>query len=225
MGEIKLQTRTIGNALIVAYSSISEYEKSNLAEEAIGKILASPAPNVVLDMKNVTQFLSENITHLIRLYRTLDQQERKLYMVNMPEAVMKVLSMVNIIGRFTVLHSEAELQQTFGSGAHPGGGEEHLALLKRAEGLRHVISIEGAFVEGKNGDRLLEEIESSLMQDASEIVIDLTRSSHIDTVSTSVLLKIHDVCGARGVRLRAVGANAVVAHVLRANGVADLFGI
>jgi len=225
MGEIKLQTRTIGKALVVVYSGIAEYEKSNLAEEAIGKILASPAPNIVLDMRNVTQFLSANITHLIRLYRTLDQQERKLYLVNVPEAVMKVLSMVNIIGRFTVLHSERELQQAFGSDALPGGGEERLVMTKKKVGLRHILSIEGAFVEGKNGDSLLQEIESSLMQDASEIVIDLSRTSHIDTVSTGVLLKIHEVCATRGVRLRAVDANDVVAHVLRANGVAELFGI
>lgn len=225
MGEIKLQTRTIGKALVVVYSGIAEYEKSNLAEEAIGKILAFSAPNIVLDMRNVTQFLSENITHLIRLYRTLDQQERKLYLVNVPEPVMKVLSMVNIIGRFTVLHSEKELQQTFGSDAPAGGAEERLVMTKKRVGLRHIISIEGAFVEGKIGDRLLQEIESSLMQDAAEIVIDLSRTSHIDTVSTGVLLKIHEVCAARGVRLRAVDANEVVAHVLRANGVAELFGI
>lgn len=222
MEEKKLQTRKVGKALVVTYTGSLEIDQKNLTEEFLDEAPASSSA-IVLDMKNVKKFLSSNITHLIKLYRALETRERRLYLLNVPEQVMKVLSMVNIIGKFTVLASEDELGQAFGRGGP--SKEEAFSVRRTMEGKRHILAIDGSFVEGKNCGRILEEVEAALMQDADEVVLDFSGTLVMDTYSAGVLLKIHDLCQERGVKLSGKGANSVVAHVLKANEVADHFGL
>jgi len=222
----KLETRHVGAALVIAYSGAGDFDQKHLTEGYLEEILNTSTVHIVLDMKKVQKFLSTDITHLIRLYRTLDKQERKLYLLNVPDYVMKVLSMVNVVGRFVVLHSEDELRQLFSKGSLSSAENVPLLQVRRTvEAGFHLLRLEGTLTEGADAGLVLQEVESALMQGAAEIRLDFSGIRILDTYSVGALFKIAELCRARGVSVKAVGANEVVSHVLRSNGAAAHFGL
>jgi len=230
MDDLKIRTRKLGHVLIVSYSGNFDYDMDNLSEEFIENLYASQSKILVLDMKKVKKVASAFINRLVKILRISENEKGKLFLVNVPEAVLKILSMVNIIGRFSVYRSEEELKAVYGDSAPESAQEEdrkapQLKIYKALNGGHHVFNLQGSFVERANTSLLIEDVKTSLNQDSDAITLDFEKVEVMDTLSVGLLLSLHKMCEEKGVKINITGANEIVAHVLEMNDVGKLFGI
>jgi anti-anti-sigma factor len=230
MEELKLRTKKLGSALIIAYSGNFDYDMDNLTEGFVENLLATQSSTLVLDMRNVRKVASSFINRLVKILRSVENEKGKLVLVNVPESVLKILSMVNIIGRFTLYQSEEELRSVYGDGGPDISAEEsrkapQLKIYKALEGGEHVFSLQGSFVESTNTGLLAEDVKCSLNQGARSIKLNFEKTEVLDTLSVGLLLSLRSMCKDKGVSITIEGANDIVRHVLKMNDVGKLFGV
>jgi anti-anti-sigma factor len=224
----QFKKRKVGKALVVSFTGDVEKDVQHMSPEFIGGLLGGNIKVIALDMKKVKKFLSVSITHLIKILRMLEKEESKLFLLHVPDRVMKILSMVNIIAKFNIVSSDAELLRVQDQKPAPKDAEEkkpRFKIAKEIEGDNHIIGIVGSFVEGQNSEMLIEEIKCSISQGAVRITLDFAKTEVIDTVSVGTLLTLHEICNNENVKIRASNANNLVHHVLNTNEVGKLFGI
>jgi anti-anti-sigma factor len=230
MEELKLRIKKLGSAVVVAYSGNFDYDMDNLNEELVENILTNQSKVLVLDMKNVRKVASSFINRLVKILRTAENEKGKLFLVNVPEPVLKILSMVNIIGRFTIYQSEDELRSVYGDSAPDAAEEESrktpvLKIYKALEGYHHVFTLQGSFVEGANTGLLIEDVKCSLNQGARSITLDFEKTDVMDTISVGLLLSLHKMCEEKRVSIKIANPNDIIIHVLNMNDVGKLFGV
>jgi anti-anti-sigma factor len=226
-GDSLFETRTVGKAVVIVYSGNFENDVQNMSPEYITKAIDKKGKIIALDMSNIKKFLSVSITNIIRILRAVEKEGSKLYLLNVPEQVMKVLSMVNIIAKFNIITSDQELMniQTKKGALKTGKDKVRFKISKKADNDSHTIAIDGSFVEGVNDEVLLEEIKCSISQGANLITLDFAKTSVLDSVSVGTLLSLHDLCHKENVKIRIKNANNLILHVLNTNQVGKLFGI
>jgi len=232
MKDLKIMTKTVGNALIVRHTGSFDFDLDNLTEELIQDLVETRAKHIILDMKAVVKFPSAAINRLVKILRTVDGAGGKLYLVNVPEKVLKILSMVNIVGRFTLYHSEEEVAAIHGNAEQNSNPPDKDAALrpvvefsKSLEGHHHAILVSGVFVDGANTDALADEVKKSLNQGARRITIDLEKTEVLDSISVGLLLSLSQLCQEKGVEFNVANANPIVAHVLNENEVGKSLGL
>jgi len=230
MEELRIRTRKLGSALIIAYSGNFDYDMDNLTEDYVENLLTSQSRILILDMRQVKKVASAFINRLVKILRTVENEKGKLFLVNVPENMLKILSMVNIIGRFTIYQSEEELKSVYGDAGPDISSEEtrktpSLKIFKALEGYHHVFSLQGSFVEGANTGLLIEDVKCSLNQGARSITLDFEKIEVLDTLSVGLLLSLHKMGEDKGVSIKIENANEVVRHVLNMNDVGKLFSV
>jgi anti-anti-sigma factor len=183
-------------------------------------------------MKAVVKFPSAAINRLVKILRAVDSAGGKLYLVNVPEKVLKILSMVNIVGRFTLYHSEDEIATVHG-GQEPDNTPSAdatqlrpiVTFTKKTEGYNHIIRAEGAFVDGADTEVLADQVRGSLNQGARKITLDLDDTMVLDSISVGLLLSLSELCQEKGAVFQVINANEIVAHVLTENEVGKALGL
>lgn len=222
-----IQTVKVGAALVVRFSGDQDNDLRSLTADFVRRMVAVGEKRIVLDMERVRKFASSAINNLVRILRAVQDEGGELSLVNVPADIMKILSMINIIGKFTVYSTLDDLKAAM----DPRKTKGHeivpitplLSLSKKIQGDTHTIAITGPFVEGINRAVLIEETISSLKAGAGTLVLDFAETTVIDTVSVGILLTIHRMCGENESKLVALNMNDILMHVLRVNGVEGLF--
>jgi anti-anti-sigma factor len=107
-----LQEIKIGSALVVRYSGDPDSDLNNLTAGFIRKRASRGERLIVLDMERVRDFASAAINSLIRILHAVQEEGGVLALVNIPARVMKILSMMDMIGKFTVYDSIEELKSS-----------------------------------------------------------------------------------------------------------------
>lgn len=230
MDDLKIRSRKVGSALVVSFTGNFDYDMDNLSEEFMEDLFASQYKVVVLDLKKAKKAASAFINRLVKILRIAEMEKGRLYLMNVPENVIKVLSMVNIIGRFSFFRTEEDLKAVYGEGkefseAEPDRRIPTLKIYKALEGCKHVFNLQGSFVEGANTALLIEDVKCSLNQGAESITLDFEKVEVMDTLSVGLLLSLHKMGEARGVPIVITSANDIVAHVLHMNDVGKMFGL
>lgn len=209
---------------MIRFTGNFDFDLDHVSEEFIEKQLSSGSKNLVLDMAEVKKMASSFINRLVRILRVVDREKGRLYLLNVPDQAIKVLSMVNIIGRFPIFQSEEELLAMHGADGD-NKGTPTLTLSRQKEIASHRISLSGSVVEGANTGALLEEVRKSLDEGAPLIILDFARVNLLDTISVGLLLMIQKMGEEKRVSIRIENANSVSAHVLQMNEVGRLFGL
>lgn len=107
-----LLTVKIGSALVVKYSGDPDNDLANLTADFVRKRASMGEKLIVLDMEKVRNFASAAINSLIRILRAVQDEAGVLALVNIPAEVMKILSTMDMIGKFTVYDSIEELKSS-----------------------------------------------------------------------------------------------------------------
>ncbi|MBL8025495.1 MAG: STAS domain-containing protein [Fibrobacteres bacterium] len=227
MEDLQISVKKVGSAAVVKFSGNFDYDLDHVNEELIEKQLSSSPDAIVLDMENVKKMASAFINRLVKILRIVDKEKRRLYLLNVSDQSIKVLSMVNIIGRFSILHSEAELKSLHNSSSakNENPSSVHLSISRSAEDSKHRLSVSGSIVEGANTSLILDEVKSSLGSGASSIILDLAKVDLLDTISVGILLMIQKMCEDKKVTIKIENPNEVITHVLEMNEVGRLFGL
>ncbi len=230
MEDLRIRLKKIGNALMLGYSGNFDFDMDNLTEDYVEELLTSQSKTIILDLKKVKKAASSFINRLVKILRTVENENGRLFLVNVPESIIKVLSMVNIIGRFSIFRSEEEINTIFGNNTPDteetqSNRNPQLKIYKSIDNLKHVFTLQGSFVEGANTSLLIEDVKSSINQGANSIVLDFERVEVLDTMSVGLLLSLHKMCGEKGITISITNANDVVSHVLNMNDVGKTFNI
>lgn len=112
MSSPALHTIKIGSALVVRYSGDPESDLAGLTADFIRKSASGGGKLIVLDMEKVRDFASAAINSLMRMLHAVQDEGGVLALVNMPPRVVKILSMMDMIGKFTVYDSIEELKSS-----------------------------------------------------------------------------------------------------------------
>jgi len=107
-----LLTVKIGSALVIRYSGDPGSDLAPLTADFIRKMAFRGEKLIVLDMERARNFASAAINSLIRMLRAAQEEGGELALVNLPAGVMKILTMMDMIGKFTVYGSMEELKST-----------------------------------------------------------------------------------------------------------------
>ncbi|MFH0922328.1 MAG: STAS domain-containing protein [Fibrobacterota bacterium] len=232
MKDLKIITKSVGNALIVRHTGNFDFDLDNITEDLIQEYVQTRSHHIVLDMKAVVKFPSAAINRLVKILRTVDGAGGKLYLVNVPEKVLKILSMVNIVGRFTLYHSEDEIAAIHGEQGAAADITEtaepsrpSITFSSSAAGYHHTIQVTGAFVDGAETDALADTVNDAINRGARNITLDLQETFVFDSISVGQLLALSQRCQDKGVTFRVINANEIVAHVLNENEVSKALGL
>jgi anti-anti-sigma factor len=216
--ELQIQVRKVGGAAVVKFSGNFDYDLDHVNEELVEKQLSASSNALVLDMENVKKMASAFINRLVKILRIVDKEKGRLYLLNVSEQAVKVLSMVNIIGRFPIIRSEEELLTLHSNTAT-------LSLDRTVNAGVHTINVTGSVVEGANTALLLEEVKSALSEAPSSIILDFKNVDLLDTISVAILLMVQKMCEDKKTNIKIENPNEVTTHVLEMNEVGRLFGL
>ena len=217
----KIQTRQVGNALIIPFSGNYENDMDAINESFISGLIDAGQKILVLDLENIRKIPSASISRLVKILRITEEKKARLFLLNVPDLVLKVLSMVNIVGKFTIYQSIEELESIH-------GGETQvkpLNIRRASTGGDHTLYLTGSLVEGHDQNQLAQAVTGCLSETASTITLDFTELTLVDSVSVAFLLTLHKECEAKGAALKIRHANEIVSHVLNTNEVGQLFGL
>jgi anti-anti-sigma factor len=225
--ELQIQIRKVGGAAVVKFSGNFDYDLDHVNEELVEKQLSGQSNSLVLDMANVKKMASAFINRLVKILRIVDKDKGRLYLINVSEQAVKVLSMVNIIGRFSIIRSEDELlalqnETTAKSDAKLAAS---LSLSRKSNGGIHTVHVVGSVVEGTNTASLLDEVKAALSEGATSVNLDFSKVDLLDTISVGILLMVQKMCEEKKVPVKIENLNEVTAHVLQMNEVGRLFGL
>ncbi len=225
MEDLCIAVRRVDGAVVVKFSGNFDYDLDHVNEELVERELSGSVSALVLDMANVKKIASAFINRLVKVLRFVEKEKRKLFLLNVSEPVIKVLSMVNIIGRFPIIHSEEELVTMSKSNGVVSSNSVVMKVNKLKNGDSHTLVVEGSIVEGANTSELLEEVKASLAEGVKSVVVDFEKVDILDTISVGFLLMVQKMCEEKGVAIKIEHPNEVASHVLEMNEVGRLFGL
>ncbi|OGJ84771.1 MAG: hypothetical protein A2268_11620 [Candidatus Raymondbacteria bacterium RifOxyA12_full_50_37] len=232
MKNTSVSIKKIKDIIFFCLSGNTETDLTTLTAPFVQERLTTDIKKVVLDLEEVTRFYSASISRLVEILRTVEKQGSVLYLVNVPAAVSKVLSMANIANKFTIYESEYEFildhgleEEFFEKKPDARENREALRISLVKNGDNHVIRIEGSMIEEPQHNLLIEEVKLALAQSAKSIIIDFEKTIFIDSLSVGKLMVAYKMCDENGVRIRAINANDVVKDVLMLTQIGTLYGI
>lgn len=230
MDDLKIKTRKVANTLVIEFTGNFDYDMDNVTEEFVENLMDTQSRTIVLDLHKIKKVASAFVNRLVKILRLVENEKGKLYLLNVPAAVLKILSMVNIVGRFRLFTTESELKSALGGSAAEGPADADrkaptLAISKTRQGPAHTFALKGAFVEGAGTGDLLDEVKASTTQSAQTITLDFKEVHIIDSVSVGILLMIQKMCEEKKIAISIANPNDLVRHVLSTHEVGPLFGL
>ncbi|OGJ95676.1 MAG: hypothetical protein A2487_18330, partial [Candidatus Raymondbacteria bacterium RifOxyC12_full_50_8] len=221
MKQAKLQTKKFKDALFIRYSGNDEEDLRTITSENIKKCIEENNTVLVLDLESVKHFFSVSISRLVEVLKTTERMNARLYLVNVPESVLKVLSMVNIISKFKIYRSDYEFisqyeQEIKSSGASvpEAGSMDDFSVSREKQGNREIVRITDSLVEEMRGYKLLDEIKTALAQGIKNIALDFANVDYVDSVGIGVLMAAYNAAIEKGVVIKVENANDIVRQIL-----------
>lgn len=232
MKEMRVQQKKMGDTVVVRLTGDLAADVELTGPDFFRKLIREGAKKIVLNMEDVASFYSSSVNHLVQVLNVLEEHGSGLYLINVSELVRKVLDATNMDKRVSIFATEYDFIIAFGlmdsfEGREGGPAPEGLeaAVVLKAEKGRYTILLKGSFIEDKQAEDLVREVEKGLAEKVKEIVIDLKQADFISSPIVSKFLMIHRMCSEKGARVRLVNANAMVKDVFHLTDVGEFFGL
>lgn len=226
--------KKIGNAVFLKLSGDSETDLELMRGARVEAWIGEGFPKIVFDLEQVQVLFSVAINRLIESLKAARDKGGEIYLVSVPERVRAVLSGIRLDSRLKIYRSEYDfiLDHNLMTPAEPGRSmpaepTEILSFEIRREvrGSEHWYLILGALIEDYHVSELYDRVRMSLEEGAKGIIVDLEKTSFIDSLNVGVFMKIRKLCQERGATLKLVRPNRLVAEVFQLTGIAGLIDL
>jgi anti-anti-sigma factor len=116
--KVEVSQRTGGTgvpACVVKISGSLDGETVAAAERAIHPVLASPPPNVVLDLADLTFISSAGVSFFLVVRKALEAKKTSVGVVGMRPSIQKVFDIVKVLPASQVFASVKEMDDYLGA--------------------------------------------------------------------------------------------------------------
>jgi anti-anti-sigma factor len=226
-----LYEKKLGNALIIRLSGDNEQDIQNLAAIDPIKIENEGIGHLAISMERVAFFYSATINRLVELYKTLSDKNITVSLIHVPDRVRTIISGVRLDKHINIYRSEYDFilahnllvsdktkpeapQEMFEFGIHRECTNEKGQC---------IFTISGALIEAHHASQLYELVEGVLNEGFKEIIIDISKTTYIDSINAGTFVKTFKACAAKRARFEVKGANRLVAEVFHLTGIDTLF--
>jgi anti-anti-sigma factor len=222
--------RTLGDAVFLKYSGMTDADDQRLTGAVAEKYVRQGFRKVVLDMENVTGLLSNSISRLVEMIKSVTLAGGELFIVNVPDRVLHILRSVKLDLRLKIYLSERDFLFDYGLVNKKGpqknrrevSGDGELRLEKTLVGDAHFIAVKGALLSDFQVGELFESARLALENGAKKLIFDLKETPYIDSTSISVFIRIRKLCLKHKSTIEIVNAGEQVADVFNLTGLASL---
>lgn len=111
---MKLQTKKVGNVIVVYLTGRLDVQLSVLIEKEIHQLIQTePTCHLLLNLSDIKYMSSSGIRIFVSTTRILKETERKLKLCNLSEPVKKIFEIVELLDMFDVYYSEESAIKDF----------------------------------------------------------------------------------------------------------------
>ncbi len=229
MGE-SIAEKTIGDAVFLKYSGLEKDADERVAGIKAAGFVKQGYHKIVLDMEDVTGLLSNSMSRIVGIIKSVTLAGGELFIVNVPERVLRILRSVKLDLRLKIYLSEKDFLSDHGlvsikeNPKHRRNsiGQNGFRLEKTLVGNAHFIAVKGALLNDNHVGDLFDSASIALESNAKKLVIDLKETPYIDSTSVSVFTRIRKICLKNGAEIEVVNAGEQVSDVFNLTGLADL---
>lgn len=222
--------RTIGDAVFIKYSGLADLDENRITGSLAEKYVKKGYRKVVLDMENVSGLLSNAISRLVEMIKSVTLAGGDLFIVNVSERVLKILRSVKLDMRLKMYMSEKDFLLDYGlnevkpfrRNRNILQDSHELSLEKTLVGDAHFIAVKGSLLEEFQVGDLHESARIALEHGAKKLIFDLKETPYIDSTSVSVFIRIRKLCQQHKATLEIVNAGEQVSDVFNLTGLASL---
>ncbi|OGS37554.1 MAG: hypothetical protein A2293_11450 [Elusimicrobia bacterium RIFOXYB2_FULL_49_7] len=226
-----LRMKRMGGAAIVCLSGENDSDRDVLSDATFETLLSDQITLFALDLERVTFFYSASVNRLVRLSHFLTERHASLCLLNARPFVQRVLESTNLTRCIPLYHSEYEFVMAHSLIDHYGmkqtttATDKTTSFIQEVNGLVRTFRLLGSFVEEKELEVLIQEVQQALADGAGEIVLDLQQADFISSLAIGRFLAIHRLCAEKKVISRIVHANEMVRDILHLTDVGTFFGV
>ena len=106
---MKVETEVVNGSLLIAFEGRLDAHNSPAVQAEIDRLLAnSPEQVVILNLDRVEYLSSSGLHVLVAIARDLKKNKRDLRLCRLPDAVTRILELMEITGMFAIYNSEEE---------------------------------------------------------------------------------------------------------------------
>jgi anti-sigma B factor antagonist len=94
---------------VIALSGELDLASSPALEEAFERVFASDADTLVVDLRKLDFMDSTGLSVIVKAHQTVEDRDLKLYVVNGPAQVQRLLSLTGVAERVSLIDSPEEV--------------------------------------------------------------------------------------------------------------------
>jgi len=223
--------KVMGQALFLKLTGDGDSDLALLESGRLSGRLNESCTKIVLDLERVVVFYSAAINRLVESFKAVRAAGGELYLINVPDRVRAILTGVHLDTTIKIYRSEYDfiLDHNLVKVADPSIYEcaeatEILTFEIRREvmGSIHTYRILGSLIEEYHMKELYDRTTLSMDEGATEIVVDLGKTSFIDSVNIATFIRIRKLCAERKVSFCVKNANRLVTEVFNLTGIGSM---
>lgn len=112
---MKVETEVVKNCLLIALDGRLDAHNSPAVQSEIDRLLEARGERVVILNLDRVEYLSSSGLHvLVAIARDLKKNDRDLRLCRLPDAVIRILELMEITGMFAIYSSEEEALESAG---------------------------------------------------------------------------------------------------------------
>jgi anti-sigma B factor antagonist len=107
--QFRVEVHEQGEGAVIALSGELDLASSPALEEAFERVFASEAKVVVVDLRKLDFMDSTGLSAIVRAHQTVEDSDVRLYVVNGPPQVERLLSLTGVAERVSLVDSPEDV--------------------------------------------------------------------------------------------------------------------